>query len=102
MDVLQSLKKAPTAKKLCDPQDAFIKRLECMMTKYSEGRVIIDRYIDQSLKNKTRQKRAAAFKEFKFHPETKPSMSLNELSVNLNNQEEHDNCTCWRVAETFL
>jgi hypothetical protein len=44
--------------KLSDLEEAFIKRIEWMMVDYNEGRVVFDRYLDQSLKNMTRQKRA--------------------------------------------
>jgi len=59
MGMLQSMKKTPTMLKLSDLQDAFNKRIEKMMVGYDEGRVVFDRYMYQSLKNKTRQKRAA-------------------------------------------
>ena len=55
MAVLQSMKKTSTTKKLSDLRDAFIKRIELMMTGYTEGRVVFDRYEEQSLKNKARQ-----------------------------------------------
>jgi len=46
---------------------------------YSEGRVVFDRYLDESLKNKTRQKRATTPTEFEIHPEMKLMMSLKDL-----------------------
>jgi len=59
MGLLQSVKKIPIMLKLSDLQDAFNKRVEKMMVGYDEGRVVFDRYMYQSSKNKTRQKRAA-------------------------------------------
>ena len=56
MAVLQTMKKSAKTKKLSD--EAFIKRIEKMMIGYREGHVVFDRYVEQSLKNKTRQKRA--------------------------------------------
>eukprot|EP00745_Piridium_sociabile_P026492 TRINITY_DN4236_c0_g2_i1.p2 TRINITY_DN4236_c0_g2~~TRINITY_DN4236_c0_g2_i1.p2 ORF type:complete len:244 (-),score=62.20 TRINITY_DN4236_c0_g2_i1:1200-1931(-) len=53
MAVLQSITKTSSMKKLSDLQNAFIKRIKSMMLGYSEGRVIFDRYVDDSLKNKT-------------------------------------------------
>ena len=79
MAVLQSMKKTPTMQKLSDLQVAFIKRIEFMMVGYNEGRVVFDRYQDQSLKNKTRQKRAVTSTEFQIHPEMKLTMSLKEI-----------------------
>ena len=79
MAVLQSMKKTPMMLKLSDLQEAFIKRIEFMMVGYSEGRVVFDRYQEQSLKNKTRQKRAVTSTEFKIHLHMKLTMSLREL-----------------------
>ena len=50
-----------------------------MVVGYDECRVVFDRYLDQSLKNKTRQKRAAMQIEFEIHPEMKLTMSLKEI-----------------------
>jgi hypothetical protein len=66
-------------KKLSDLEQAFVKRIKCMMLGYKEGHVVFDRYIDESLKNKTRQKRAVTSTEFDVHPEMKLTMSLKEL-----------------------
>ena len=41
--------------------------------------MVFDRYLDQSLKNKTRQKRAATSTGFEIHPEMKLTMSLKEI-----------------------
>ena len=79
MGVLQSMRKTPTMLKLADLQDAFIKRIKMMMTGYNEGRIVFDRYMDQSLKNKTRQKRATSSVEYEIHPEMKLTMSIKEL-----------------------
>jgi len=59
MGVLLSMKKTATMLKLSDLQDAFNKRIEKMMVGNDEGRVVFGRYMYQSLKNKTRQKRSA-------------------------------------------
>lgn len=79
MGILQSMKKTPTMLKLSDLQNAFNKRIEKMMAGYDEGRVVFDRYMEQSLKNKTRQKRATTSVEYEIHPEMKLTMSLKEL-----------------------
>ena len=51
-----------------------------MLTGFNEGRIIIDRYLEQSLKNKMRQKRAVTSTEYKVHPKMKLfSMPLQEL-----------------------
>ena len=54
--VLQSMKTTSTMQKLSDMQEAFIQRSAFRMIGYSEGRVVFDRYHDQSRKSKTRQK----------------------------------------------
>ena len=56
MALMQCMRKTSSMKTLSDLQKAFVKRIECMMVGYNEGRVIFDNYIDESLKNKTRQK----------------------------------------------
>lgn len=48
MAVLQSMKKTPAMNKLSDFDEAFIKRIEWMMVGYNDGRVVFDRYLDQS------------------------------------------------------
>ena len=52
-----------------------------MLTWYNEGQVVFDRYLTQSLKNKTRQKRAATLTQYQIHPEMKLTMSLEILSA---------------------
>jgi len=49
------------------------------MAGYDKGRVVFDRYIDQSLKNKTWQKRANMSIEYEIHPEIKLTVSIKEL-----------------------
>ena len=71
MAVLQSMKKTPTIRTLADLKEAFVRRIENMLNGFNEGRIIFDRYLDQSLKNKTRQKRAVTSTEFEIHPEMK-------------------------------
>ena len=79
MAVLQSMTNTPKLLKLSHLQDAFNKRIEMMMASYDEGRVVFDRYMDQSLKNKTRQKRSTTSIEYEVHPEMKPTMSIKDL-----------------------
>ena len=79
MGVLQSMKKTPTMVKLSDFKEAFNKWIEKMMAGYDEGRVVFDRYIDQSLKNKTWQKRANMLIEYEIHSQIKLTMSIEDL-----------------------
>jgi len=69
MTVLQGMKKKPNMKNLSDVQDAFIQHIEWMMIRYNEGCAVFDQYLDQSLKAKTRQKRAVTSVEYVIHPE---------------------------------
>ena len=50
-----------------------------MLNGLNEGRIVFDRYLDQSLNNKTRQKRDVTSTELEIHQETKLSMALKEL-----------------------
>jgi len=76
MAVLQGMKKTPTMLMI---STAFIKRIESMMIGYNEAHVVFDIYLDQSLKNTTRQKQAVSSIEFAIHPAMKLIMSLKEI-----------------------
>ena len=65
--------------KISDLQESFIKRIERMVSGFDEGRGVFDRYLDSSLKNKTRQKRSTTSVEFKIHPEMRLTMSIKDL-----------------------
>ncbi len=65
--------------KISDLRNAFNERIEKMMLGYNEGRVVFDRYMDQSLKNKTQNKRATTSVEYEIHLEMKLTMSIKEL-----------------------
>ena len=79
MAVLQCMKKNNTMQTLSDLQDAFNKRIQNMVSGYDEVRVVFDRHMDQSLKNKTRQKRAATSVEYEIHSDMKLTMSIKDL-----------------------
>jgi len=62
---------------------AFVKRIKTLMKGYTQGRVIFDRYLDVSLKDKTRAKRAASSVTMEFNIYDDMSIakvSLKELS----------------------
>ena len=81
MAVVQSMKKTLTMRTLADLKETFVKRIENLLNGFNDGRIIhvFDRYLDQSLKNKTRQNRAATTTEYEIHSEMKLSMPLKEL-----------------------
>jgi len=79
--VVQSMTKLPGMDTICDLGDAFVKRINGMMRKYAEGRVIFDRYITGSLKEKTRAKRAGSTQPVKFI--IQGQMSIRNVSMKL-------------------
>ena len=78
-DLHTGLKKTSAIMKISDLQESFIKRIERMVSGFDEGRVVFDRYLDSSLKNKTCQKRSTTSVEFKIHPEMRLTMSIKDL-----------------------
>ena len=88
MAVLQCMKKN-TMQTLSDLQDAFNERIQSMVSGYDEVRVVFDRYMDQSLKNKTRQKRAATSVEYEIHPDMNLTMSIKDLLSASSTQKKH-------------
>ena len=73
------MKKTLTMRTHADLKETFVKHIENLLNGFNEGRIIFDRYLDQSLKNKTRQNRAATTTEYEIHSEMKLSMPLKEL-----------------------
>ena len=68
MEVLQSITKTPKMKRVIHLQEEFIARITNLLKYYEEGRIVFDRYLDQSLKNKTRNKRAQTVTSYAVHP----------------------------------
>ena len=64
---------------MSDLKESFIKRIERMVSGFDEGRVVFDRYLESSLKNKTRRKRSTTSVEFQIHPEMRLAMSIKDL-----------------------
>jgi len=79
--VVQSMTKHPGMDTICDLGDAFVKRTDGLTRKYAEGRVIFDRYITGSLKEKTRVKRAGSTQPVKFI--IQGQMSIRNVSMKL-------------------
>ena len=78
---VQSMTKLPGMDTICDLGDAFVKRIDGMTSDYAEGRVIFDRYITGSLKEKTRAKRAGSTQPVKFI--IQGQMSIRNVSMKL-------------------
>ena len=79
MAVIQGMKRTQDMVTIADFQSAFIKQIESMITCYNEAHIVFDNYIDQSLKNKTRQKRAVSSTEYEISLEMKLTVSLKEI-----------------------
>ena len=58
MAIVQGIKKTPGMKKMKDFSDVFCKRITRRVKSYIETRILFDEYIENSLKEKTRAKRA--------------------------------------------
>ena len=79
MAVLQGLKKIASMKTLADLVHAFTNRIRRLMQGYNECRVVFDRYLEQSLKDKTRTKRATTSVEYDIHHDMRLTMTLKDL-----------------------
>ena len=85
MAVLQSMKKTSSMTRSSHLKLAFVKRIKTLIKGYTQGRVIFDRYLDVSLKEKARAKQAASSvtMEFKVHDHMSiAKVSLKELFSN--------------------
>ena len=86
--VVQGMTKLPSIDKIRDLGDTFIKRNDRLMKGYSEGRIIFDRYITGSLKEKTWTKRAGTTPPDKsiiqdsmyIHPTVVPCYTKSQLT----------------------
>ena len=60
-------------------QEELLKRISKLMKGYDEGRIVFDKYLDQSLKNKTRLIRSKSSAEYAVHPDMSLTMSIKDL-----------------------
>ena len=79
MGVVQGLKRQEGTNHIKDVIHLFLKRIKDMTKEYDEARVIFDRYLEKSLKNVTRRKRATATESYHIHPEMKLGMKIKDL-----------------------
>ena len=70
MGVMQAIKKGPSMINCSDFAQAFVRSIRKIMSGYTEGRVIFDRYIDNSLKGQTRGKWSAGVDPVKLTSRT--------------------------------
>ncbi len=84
MAVVQTLKKNSKTKTIADLTLQFVKKITRIIKDYKEARIIFDRYVEQSLKEKTRAKRAtsldSSLKIYDVHSEMKlANISIKDL-----------------------
>ena len=81
MASIHPLKKSSKVRTLQDLQGMFIKNMEKSLHGYDEARIVFDRYLDVSLKDKTRMNRSStsAEIEYKLHPDMRLTMSIRDL-----------------------
>ena len=70
MSVVLAIKKSLSMVSCSVFAHAFVRSIHKIMSGYTEGRVIFDRYIDNSLKVQTRGKRSAGVDPVKFTSKT--------------------------------
>jgi hypothetical protein len=87
MAVVQSIKKGPTMATCSDFAQAFVRSIKKIMSDYNEGRVIFDRYINNSLKDQTRGKRSAGAEPVKFDIKDSTNIKLVPLKTLLSHIE---------------
>ena len=79
MEVVQSITKTTKMTKVIHFQQEFLKRISKPMKGYDEGRIVFDKYLDQSLKNKTQLIRSKSSAEYAVHPDMSLTMSFKDL-----------------------
>ena len=79
MEVVQSITKTTKMTKVIHFQEEFLKGISKLMKGYDEGRIVFDKYLDQSLKNKTRLIRSKSSAEYAVHPDMSLTMSIKDL-----------------------
>ena len=81
MAVVQCIKKTPIMTSILHLKTAFNARIERMVIGYMEVRVFFDRYVEVSLKEKTRKKRATSVAAATAGHVVPDGMSINTISL---------------------
>lgn len=79
MAIVQAIKKGPAMVNCADFAQAFVRSIHTILSGYNEGRVIFDRYLENSLKSQTRSKRSGGVDPVRF--EIKDSTNIKLVSV---------------------
>ena len=93
MAVVQAIKKGPSMLTCSDFANAFVGSIKQIISRYDEGRVIFDRYIDNSLKAQTRGKRSAGIEPVKFEIKDSTNIKLVPLKALLSHIETKSKLT---------
>ena len=93
MEVVQSITKTTKMTKVIHFQEEFLKRISKLMKGYDEGRIVFDKYLDQSLKNKTRLIRSKSSAEYAVHPDMSLTMSISRIFC-LHHQQREGSQSC--------
>jgi len=103
MAIVQQIKKPPEMKKMSDLSEVFIKKIEERSKDYTETRIIFDEYLLNSLKSKTRAKRATCTQtaELNFHINGNMSLAAVSLKDILSSTRTKRNLTEY-LAEMLL
>ena len=87
MVVVQAIKKGPNINTCADLAETFVQTISKLMQGYSEGRVIFDRYIHNSLKTQTRAKRTSGCDPVKFYISDSTNIKFVQLKTLLSHIE---------------
>jgi hypothetical protein len=101
MEILYCMKKTPKIRTLKDLQVQFVKNIEKVLEGCDEGRICFDRYLDLSLKNKTRKARSKSSTEYVLHPEMKLAMSIKDLLSSTKTKRELTKMFAQALLEHF-
>lgn len=93
MAVVQAIKKGPSMVYCSDFAYAFVRSIKKIISGYDEGRVIFDRYLENSLKVQTRVKRSAGIDPVKFDIKESTNIKLVPLKTLLSHIETKSKLT---------
>ena len=93
MAIVQAIKKGPSMLNCFDFAQAFVRIICSMLSGYDEGRVIFDRYLNNSLKAQTRGKRSGGVDPVKFDIKDSTSIKLVPLRTLLSHIETKSQLT---------
>ncbi|CAB4019967.1 Hypothetical predicted protein [Paramuricea clavata] len=93
MAIVQAIKKGPLMVYCSDFANAFVRSIKKIISGYEEGRVIFDRYLENSLKAQTRSKRSTGIDPVKFDINDATNIKLVPLKTLLSHIETKSKLT---------